>query len=242
MITLFLVCFICFSLQYFILHHHIAVILLSTIWLQLLVAFRKITVRKRKGDREQQLTHVYYFCLILFFSILLFEGTGWTSTWIPLLPLALPAYAPPAPTHNNRQGRGACAGLPSVGPTRHCRSKQKISAATRQRGWIQNTVKRMQPLQDRNMQGDSQLIAKCEAAFPPRRDIAMVTRDTEGRVTDYYHVCGQCSFLRAESVDWCSRVQWRAPVIQVTERPRLLDRLSSGVLSCSGLCQSGVCT
>ena len=38
------------------------------------------------------------------------------------------------------------------------------------------------------------------------------------------------------------RVQWRAPVIQVTGRLRLADRLSSGVLSCSGLCRSGVRT
>ena len=36
------------------------------------------------------------------------------------------------------------------------------------------------------------------------------------------------------------RVQWRAPVIQVTGRLRLEDRLSSGALSCSGLCRSGV--
>ena len=36
------------------------------------------------------------------------------------------------------------------------------------------------------------------------------------------------------------RAQWRAPVIQATGRLRLADRLSSGVLSCSGLCRSGV--
>ncbi|KAL7403087.1 hypothetical protein ABVT39_024208 [Epinephelus coioides] len=38
------------------------------------------------------------------------------------------------------------------------------------------------------------------------------------------------------------RVRWRAPVIQVTGRLRLEDRLSSGALSCSGLCRSGVRT
>ncbi|GLD56106.1 homeodomain-interacting protein kinase 3-like protein [Lates japonicus] len=38
------------------------------------------------------------------------------------------------------------------------------------------------------------------------------------------------------------RVRWRAPVIQVTGRLRLADRLSSGALSCSGLCRSGVRT
>lgn len=38
------------------------------------------------------------------------------------------------------------------------------------------------------------------------------------------------------------RVQWRAPVIQVAGRLRLADRLSSGVLSSSGLCRSGVRT
>ncbi|KAL1265561.1 hypothetical protein QQF64_003588 [Cirrhinus molitorella] len=38
------------------------------------------------------------------------------------------------------------------------------------------------------------------------------------------------------------RVQWRAPVIQATGRLRLVDRLSSGVLGCSGLCRSGVRT
>ena len=38
------------------------------------------------------------------------------------------------------------------------------------------------------------------------------------------------------------RVQWRAPVIQATGRLRLADRLSSGVLSCGGLCRSGVRT
>ena len=36
------------------------------------------------------------------------------------------------------------------------------------------------------------------------------------------------------------RVQWRAPVIQAAGRLRLADRLSSGVLGCSGLCRSGV--
>ena len=38
------------------------------------------------------------------------------------------------------------------------------------------------------------------------------------------------------------RVQWRAPVIHATGRLRLADRLSSGVLSYSGLCRSGVRT
>ncbi|KAK7901712.1 hypothetical protein WMY93_018481 [Mugilogobius chulae] len=38
------------------------------------------------------------------------------------------------------------------------------------------------------------------------------------------------------------RVRWRAPVIQATGRLRLADRLSSGALSCSGLCRSGVRT
>ncbi|CAL1578377.1 unnamed protein product [Knipowitschia caucasica] len=38
------------------------------------------------------------------------------------------------------------------------------------------------------------------------------------------------------------RVQWRAPVIQATGRLRLEERLSSGALSCSGLCRSGVRT
>ncbi|KAI9544173.1 hypothetical protein NQZ68_005224 [Dissostichus eleginoides] len=38
------------------------------------------------------------------------------------------------------------------------------------------------------------------------------------------------------------RVRWRAPVIQVTGRLRLAKRLSSGDLSCSGLCRSGVRT
>ena len=38
------------------------------------------------------------------------------------------------------------------------------------------------------------------------------------------------------------RVQWRVPVIQATGRLRLADHLSSGVLSCSGLCRSGVRT
>lgn len=40
----------------------------------------------------------------------------------------------------------------------------------------------------------------------------------------------------------CRRVQWRAPVIQATGRLRLAERLSSGVLSCSALCRSGVRT
>ncbi|XP_061700347.1 uncharacterized protein LOC133513505 [Syngnathoides biaculeatus] len=35
-------------------------------------------------------------------------------------------------------------------------------------------------------------------------------------------------------------VRWRVPVIQVTGRLRLADRLSSGVLSCGGLCRAGV--
>lgn len=38
------------------------------------------------------------------------------------------------------------------------------------------------------------------------------------------------------------RVQWRVPVIQAAGRLRLVDRLSSGVLDCSGLCRSGVHT
>ena len=49
--------------------------------------------------------------------------------------------------------------------------------------------------------GDNQLIAKSEAAFLPKRDIAKVVRVThnaEGRVTDYYqrYVRGQCLILR----------------------------------------------
>jgi len=38
------------------------------------------------------------------------------------------------------------------------------------------------------------------------------------------------------------RVRWRAPVIQVTGRLSLAERLSSGALSCSALCRSGVRT
>lgn len=218
---------------------------------QLLVAFwkknnnkkKKITVRK--GDREQQLTQVYYFCLILFLSILIW------GYWVELdLDSAPPTGSPSIRTTgtNPRQPTGSrIEGLlwsTVCGPHKTLPKQQKISAAARQCGWIK-WRDRMPPLQDGNMQGDNQLIAKCEAAFPPKRDIgkvAIVTRDTEGRVTDYYNVCGQCWFLRVESVDSCSRVQGLAPVIQVTGRLRLVDRLSSGVLSCSGLGRSGVRT
>ena len=46
------------------------------------------------------------------------------------------------------------------------------------------------------------------------------------------HLESQPLFLR--------RVQWRAPVIQVSGRLRLADRLKSGVRDRSALCRTGV--
>ena len=56
---------------------------------------------------------------------------------------------------------------------------------------------------------------------------------------------GDMTFVKSQNWDESGvsgRVRWRAPVIQATGRLRLADRLSSGVLSCSGLCRSGVRT
>lgn len=54
---------------------------------------------------------------------------------------------------------------------------------------------------------------------------------------------GDITFVKTPMTAGVSRrVRWRAPVIQVTGRLRLEDRLSSGALCCSGLCRSGVRT
>ncbi|KAL7867329.1 hypothetical protein AOLI_G00151430 [Acnodon oligacanthus] len=62
------------------------------------------------------------------------------------------------------------------------------------------------------------------------------------RCLQFLHSPRVFSLLVESSSDpLCSRrARWRAPVIQATGRLRLADRLSSGVLGCSGLCRSGV--
>ncbi len=53
---------------------------------------------------------------------------------------------------------------------------------------------------------------------------------------------GSGQVKQQRSYSWLSPGSVAAPVIQATGRLRLADRLSSGLLGCSGLCRSGVRT
>ena len=119
-------CFVCLFVWFF---HYISKWFGTTCWKKKKKTVRKIKWSERTAINTKFIIFVWqkvdYFCLILFLSIL-FEGTGWTSTWIPLPPLALPAYAPPAPTHNSRHRieGPALVNRPWAPPQGHCWSRR----------------------------------------------------------------------------------------------------------------------
>ncbi|KAI3362606.1 hypothetical protein L3Q82_001696 [Scortum barcoo] len=69
-----------------------------------------------------------------------------------------------------------------------------------------------------------------------------IIRPASDHVTITFHDVTAVKAKSSMNEELSRRVRWRAPVIQATGRLRLADRLSSGALSCSGLCRSGVRT